>query len=268
MLQRRWILNASAGALLAGAVGAPVGVWAQVQDVNDAINKAGRQRMLSQRMAKAWLMLAHQADANPARQALAQSIKLFERQLAELKAYAPQADIRTTYTELEAAWATYKTVLTTAQPSKDAASSLLQADAKVLALAHQGSVQYEAASGKPVGHLVNVAGRQRMLSQRMAKFCLAAMLQVDAAASTAEIDKARKEFLSANELLRTAPQATDRIRQELQLADGQWVFFDAALQRMQTGANTFRQVSEVFVTSENLLASMDRVTGMYAALAA
>ena len=46
------------------------------------------------------------------------------------------------------------------------------------------------------------------------------------------------------------------------------VFFDAALQRMQTGANTFRQVSEVFVTSENLLASMDRVTGMYAALAA
>ena len=43
---------------------------------------------------------------------------------------------------------------------------------------------------------------------------------------------------------------------------------DAALQRMQTGANTFRQVSEVFVTSENLLASMDRVTGMYAALAA
>jgi nitrate/nitrite-specific signal transduction histidine kinase len=268
MLQRRWILNASAGALLVGAVGAPMVVRAQVQDVNDAINKAGRQRMLSQRMAKAWLMLAHQADANPARQALAQSIKLFERQLAELKAYAPQAEIRTTYTELEGAWGAYKTVLTTAQPSKAAASGLLQADAKVLALAHQGTVLYEAASGKPVGHLVNVAGRQRMLSQRMAKFCLAAMLQVDAATSTTDIDKARKEFLSANELLRTAPQATDRIRQELQLADGQWVFFDAALQRMQTGANTFRQVSEVFMTSENLLASMDRITGMYAALAA
>ena len=79
MLQRRWILNASAGALLAGAVGAPVAAWAQLQDVNDAINKAGRQRMLSQRMAKAWLMLAHQADANPARQALAQSISTISR---------------------------------------------------------------------------------------------------------------------------------------------------------------------------------------------
>ena len=207
-------------------------------------------------------------NANPARQALAQSIKLFERQLAELKAYAPQADIRTTYTELEAAWGAYKTVLTTAQPSKDAASSLLQADAKVLALAHQGTVQYEAASGKPVGHLVNVAGRQRMLSQRMAKFYLAAMLPVDASTATTEIAKARSEFIAATELLRNAPQATNRIRQELQLADGQWVFFGAALQRMQGGGNVNRQVAEVYVASENLLSSMDRVTGMYAALAA
>ena len=107
-----------------------------------------------------------------------------------------------------------------------------------------------------------------MLSQRMAKFYLAATLPVDAATATAEIAKARTEFLAAMDVLRNAPEATVRIREELQLADGQWVFFDAALQRMQTGANTFRQVSEVFVTSENLLASMDRVTGMYAALAA
>ena len=57
-----------------------------------------------------------------------------------------------------------------------------------------------------------------------------------------------------------------RIRQELLLADSQWVFFDAALQRLGNASNTFRQVSEVFVSSENLLASMDRVTGMYAAL--
>lgn len=268
MLPRRRIVALCTSTLFAAAFVAPTMVQAQVADMNDAINKAGRQRMLSQRMAKAWLMLAHQADANAARQIMGQSISLFERQLGELKTYAPQAQIRETYTALEAAWASYKALLTKGPPAKDAASALLAADAKVLALAHQGTVQYEAASGKPVGKLVNIAGRQRMLSQRMAKFCLAAMLQVDTATSAAEIDKARKEFLSANELLRTAPEATERIRQELLLADGQWVFFDAALQRMQSGANTFRQVNEVFVTSENLLASMDRITGMYAALTA
>lgn len=116
---------------------------------------------------------------------------------------------------------------------------------------------------------INKAGRQRMLSQRMAKFYLAALLPVDAAASAAEIAKARTEFVAANEVLRKAPEANDRIRQELQLADGQWVFFDAALQRMQTGnatGNTARLVSDVFVASENLLSSMDKVTGLYAAL--
>ena len=241
---------------------------AQVADINDAINKAGRLRMLSQRMGKAWLALAHRADTPTARQVLEQSMALFERQLGELKAYAPNSAIRDTYARLEAAWGTHKAALQTQDLTADRAAALLQADAQVLALAHQGTTQYEAASGKPLGHLVNVAGRQRMLSQRMAKFYLAAMLPVDPATATAEIAKARGEFVAATELLRNAPQASQRIRQELQLADGQWVFFDAALQRMQGGANVNRQVAEVFVASENLLSSMDRVTGLYAALAA
>ena len=265
-MHRRTLLTAASCAAACSAL-APLGsAHAQVTDLNDAINKAGRQRMLSQRVGKAWLALAHKADTPTARQVMEQSIALFERQLVELKAYAPSPTIRDTYVKLESAWADHKATLLGTAPSRDGAAALLQADAKVLALAHQGTVQYEAASGKPVGKLVNVAGRQRMLSQRMAKFCLSAMLGVDTSTATTEIAKARDEFISATELLRNAPQATNRIRQELLLADGQWVFFDAALQRLGTSNNTFRQVSEVFVSSENLLASMDRVTGMYAAL--
>ena len=271
-MQRRALLSAAGCTTAWGAMGLLMPgakANAQVNDLNDAINKAGRQRMLSQRMAKAWLTLAHQADTPAARNVMDQSVTLFERQLAELKAFAPTPAIRETYDKLGSAWTAQKAALMGTVPSRDGAAALLQADARVLALAHQGTVQYETASGKPVGRLVNMAGRQRMLSQRMAKFCLAAMLSVDAATATAEIAKARTEFLAANEVLRNAPEATLRIRQELLLADGQWVFFDAALQRMGNASqNSFRQVSEVFVSSENLLASMDRITGMYAALAA
>lgn len=264
-MNRRTLITAAAGCMALAPLGT---VRAEVSDLNDAINKAGRQRMLSQRMCKAWLALAHRAATPAARPVLEQSIALFERQLAELKANAPSAAIRDTYAKLETAWAEFKAMLQTHTLTSDRAAALLQADAKVLALAHQGTAQYEAASGKPVGHLVNIAGRQRMLSQRMAKFYLAATLPVDAATAAAEITQARSEFIAATELLRNAPQATPRIRQELQLADGQWVFFDAALQRMQGGGNVSRQVAEVFVASENLLSSMDRVTGLYAALAA
>lgn len=252
--------------LLIAAAAAPLGARAQVSDLADAINKAGRQRMLSQRMGKAWLALVHQAEGRNASAVLDKSMALFDRQLAELKAFAPSPDIRGTYTALEAAWSDYQGALVGTAPSKAGAAAVLKADARVLALAHQGTVQYEAAMGRPVGKLVNVAGRQRMLSQRMAKFYYAATLPVDSATAVAEIGKARSEFLAAMTTLRDAPEATARIRDELVLADGQWFFFDQALQRVQSGAAAAaaKPLSDVFVTSENLLSVMDRVTGLYA----
>ncbi len=243
---------------------ASFGAQSEVQDINDAINKAGRQRMLSQRMAKAWLALVNKTESGMAQQILERSMALFDRQLAELKAYAPNAEIRKTYQDTETAWSDYKAVLVGKNPSRDGAGSLLNTDTRVLALAHQGTVQYEAVNSKPVGRLVNVAGRQRMLSQRMAKYFYAAALKVEPAQAQVEIGKARTEFMSAMELLRNAPEATSAIKQELALADNQWLFFDLALKEVNNAGP--KSLSDMFVTSENLLTVMDRITGLYAGL--
>ena len=260
-MQRRSFL----GAVATAAMGVPFTAIAQVTDLNDAINKAGRQRMLSQRMGKAWLALLMDVEPASARQILDRSISLFDRQLVELRTYAPAPDIRETYGTLDQAWNDYKVALVGVAPAKAGAPAVLRADAKVLALANQGTQQYEAVSGKSVGKLVNIAGRQRMLSQRMAKFYLAASLPVDTAAANEEIRRSRAEFVKAMEILRNAPEATPRIKEELQLADGQWVFFDAALNKIQSGANA-KSAQDVFVSSENLLSVMDRVTGLYSAI--
>ncbi len=105
-----------------------------------------------------------------------------------------------------------------------------------------------------------------MLSQRMAKFFYAAALKVEPAQAQAEITKARTEFLSAMELLRNAPEATSGIRDQLALADNQWLFFDMALKEINSAGP--KALSDMFVTSENLLSVMDRVTGLYAGLKA
>jgi hypothetical protein len=233
---------------------------AQVLDLSDAINKAGRQRMLSQRMGKAWLALVHGIEPAAAQNVLDKSMALFDRQLVELKAYASSARAAR---HLPPSWKRPVERLQSriggqhARATKPGQQPCWQLNAKVLALAHQGTVQYEAALGKPVGKLVNVAGRQRMLSQRMAKFYLAATLPVEFDTATTEITKARTEFMAAQELLRNAPETTARIKEELQLADGQWVFFDAALQRMQksplTESSTAKALTDVFQASENLL---------------
>ena len=243
-----------------------LGVRAQVADLNDAINKAGRQRMLSQRASKAYLALVQKVEARSAQQVLDRSIALFDQQLIELKSFAPNAAIRATYDTLSGTWADFKNELTDAVPSKAAAARVVKLDAAVLALAHQGTTQYEAASGKSVGRLVNIAGRQRMLSQRMAKFYLANGLQIDPSGSAAEIGKARSEFVAALEILRSAPEATTQIKDELVLADAQWLFFKHGLARMEGDGASPKLMSDVFVTSENLLAIMDRITGLYSTL--
>lgn len=248
----------------AGLLALPV--RAQVADINDAINKAGRQRMLSQRISKAYLALVHQIEVRLAQQIMDRSIALFDRQLVEIKAYAPTPAIRATYVKLEAGWAEHKSLLVGSAPTKDLAVKVVQSDADILVLAHQGTLQYEQHSGKALGKLVNIAGRQRMLSQLMAKFFLANALKPDAQGA-AEIAKARQEFMDALEVLRSSPVATSRIRDEIALADGQWVFFDHGLRRHESSRpHSVKQLAEVFVSSENLLSAMDRVTGLYSAI--
>jgi hypothetical protein len=253
-MQRRSLIAAASAVALAAAL--PF-ARAQVVDLSDAINKAGRQRMLSQRMGKAWLALLQDVEPNSARMVLDKSLALFDRQLVELKGYAPTPDLLSTYGKLETVWLDYKTALVGKTPTKDQAMTLLELDAKVLALAQQGTVQFETALAKPVGKLVNLAGRQRMLTQRMAKFYLAAAFT-----------KARTEFNAAMDQLRDAPQATLRIKDQLLLGDAQWVFFDQALQRLQDGAPRPKAMANVFVASENLLTVMDRVTTLYAEIKA
>ena len=257
----RRVFCASTLATFMAAAGVHPLAMAQVNGLGDAINKAGRLRMLSQRMGKAWLGLGQGIQADTARRVLDQSMALFDRQLAEVKAFAPAGDTRDTYTQLEAAWSDYKGLLVGSAPSRDKANAVLTQAGKVLALAHKGTGQLELQATKPAGKLVNVAGRQRMLSQRMAQFYLANMWNVDAATSLAELAKARGEFVPALELLRNAPEASAEIKQELALADSQWLFFDNALKSRDV---TAKSASDVFVTSENLLQVMDRVTGMYA----
>ena len=266
--RRVWIksgLKGGAALGLATLGGRPA--HAEINSLNEAINRAGRQRMLSQRMAKAWLAMGQGIDAERAQKIMLDSMALFDRQFVELKVYAPSPEIRNTYIAMEPVWSNYKSALVGSTPERGSAPALLALDAQVLKLAQQGTEQLEQYSGRAAGKLVNMAGRQRMLSQRAAKFYLSQNWGAPVPDALKELNKARAEFVTALKILMNAPQATEAIQQELSLAEQQWVFFDQALSRLGESSGGVRRAQDVFSTSEKILQIMDRVTGLYSRLA-
>ena len=239
---------------------------AEITHINEAINRAGRQRMLSQRMAKAWLAVGQGVEVSRAERVLKDSIALFDRQLGELKAYAPTPQILATYAAMDATWADYKRSLMLGPPQRARAEDVIALDAKVLRLAHQGAQQLESCSGRNLGKLVSLSGRQRMLSQRAAKFYLSRSWGVQIADQMAELNQARKDFADALHVLDNAPEATPAIRDEIELARQQWIFFDNALTKAEQGSKSPMHAQEVFASSENILQIMDRLTSLFTRL--
>ncbi len=146
---------------------------AQIVNLTDAVNKAGRQRMLAQRAAKAYFAIGMGISVPKAQEILSLSMTQFDRHLVELKAFSPTPDIKAIYAEMEPVWSDYKTALIGAPPKRETAQALIDIDGKLLTLANKGTSALEQLVGKPIGKLVNVAGRQRALSQRVAKLYLA-----------------------------------------------------------------------------------------------
>jgi nitrate/nitrite-specific signal transduction histidine kinase len=240
---------------------------AAITSLNEAINKAGRMRMLSQRMAKSYCQIGQNILTDKSRRILELSIKLYQEHLEELKAFAPSADIKATYAELESIWKRYQKLLT-GTPSLENARLIAQINEDALRVAHLGTTQLELSSTSNVGRLINIAGRQRMLSQRMAKFYMFSQWGISSPNMDTEAQLAKREFLSALDALERAPENTGKISGELSLARTQWIFFEQALQRQTTGDKNPSYATNVASTSERILEVMDRVTNLYAQLPA
>jgi nitrate/nitrite-specific signal transduction histidine kinase len=82
-----------------------------------AINKSGRLRMLSQRGAKAWLLLVQGVLPDRAKSILAQSLASFEQILGELKTLQPGDDIRGLAQTLDQEWRAYRPRWPTSAPT-------------------------------------------------------------------------------------------------------------------------------------------------------
>ena len=266
-LLRRDFLVRSVILCAASVVPAQPARAAAITNLNEAINKAGRLRMLSQRMAKAYCQIGLNILTDKSRHILAVSVNLYQEHLDELKAFAPSADIKATYADLGANWQLYRQLLI-GTPSLNNAQLIAQINEDALRVAHLGTTQFELSSPTSVGRLINISGRQRMLSQRLAKFYMFRQWGISTPGMDAEMQIAKREFVSALNALDHAPENTGKISGELSMARTQWIFFENALQEQNVGKKNPHDATNVATTSERILEMMDRVTELYGQLPA
>jgi len=226
----------------------------------EAINRAGQLRMLSQRLVKLYALRAVTGQSVPHGELLTDSAERIDANLATLSkslskpTYGDLLDaVNAPWTQLKAALSASIDMARLGEVDDLAERVLLQADRLVNNLETTGMATSL--------HVINVSGRQRMLSQRLAKQALLAVLLAGDAAATAraEADKAKTAFEQGMDYLNAIPLSTREIRQSLDAAGRSWGAMTKALARVQ-GVDGQQALGE---SSEALLALFEQLTERY-----
>jgi hypothetical protein len=237
-------------------------------DTVSAVNMAGRQRMLSQRMVKAYLMLGQGIAADDARTILQGSMSQFESQLATLKTFQPTSMVRSAVVNLEGAWTKCKALLKAA-PNKAGAVELYDANEALQQAAHSATLAYEDVTGAPLDHLVNLAGRQRMLSQRMAKFYFYRTWELYDIPADMEMNLSRAHFTAVLIQIENSPLASAQIKAGVARIRREWEPYQQVLFAASREPGKMRRdAPRVAELSERMLASTEELVTQIVAQAA
>lgn len=238
----------------------------------EAVNRAGQLRMLSQRYVKALALRA--ASRGRGEDPLAETVQRLQANLDRLVAMPLAEPAAALLLATGQAWATLQGLAGAwAGPTRSAAAGGPSA-AALLDIDHQAEVllgqadaltgALEAASGRHNLRVVNLCGRQRMLSQRLAKQALlAGLLPAEAAAAhAAAAAETIQHFEATMAALEQAPLATEAIRAALAQARGQWQRLLDGLRRA-AGSDAAAGRATLARESEALLASFEQLTSLY-----
>ncbi|MEO8297956.1 MAG: type IV pili methyl-accepting chemotaxis transducer N-terminal domain-containing protein [Burkholderiales bacterium] len=231
----------------------------------EAVNRAGRLRFLSQRVVKLYALAMAGVDESGSRALLAASVAQIQDVLANLIKTLSQPTFGDLIVSAQQAWSDLHERLESGLavgPGNALAvlSSLDEAAERLLTRAEQLTMVLEDAGLAPTLHVINIAARQRMLSQRLAKFALlTAAMPAGLPAFAPEVASTAEAFERSLAYLRDIPLSTAATREALAAAEAAW-------QRMLDGARHAREGTgrqEVAVASEELLVLFDSLTSEY-----
>ena len=244
-------------ALLLSIVFPPVN--AKQLNTSQAINQAGLQRMLSQRMAKNYILLSQNIDANAAADELDESAALFEENLFNLTSSIKDKKSKTALQRLKREWYGFR-VFALENAKTENTERVVKKSTSLLKTAHALVLSIEFTSRSHSDHLVNLSGRQRMLSQRLAMLYYASNSGYTEKLFQQEMHKTARQFDQALTKLIKSRENTPEIKESLQDIANQWSFYKTRFDGSDKGRFSPKTIK---VVSESLLKAMNDITKLY-----
>jgi len=235
-----------------------------------AINISGKQRMLSQKMSKSYLLLANGINDDDIKKELNSSKFIFEKQLQILTKNASSAAVKLSLKKVKTLWKDFKIVIESI-PDLQNALRIMKSNTELLKSCNEVVIniernfnynnQFFKNNNKKLVSTINKSGRQRMLSQRLCLYYTAlVMFKNKRAEYKKTVSNVFSEFDTAISDLLISNHNSTEIEEELGSIMSLWEKFQTNQLGLFNGTFT---LEEVFTTTNQLTGSFNKITGLY-----
>jgi hypothetical protein len=222
----------------------------------NSVAAAGKQRMLSQRALKAYAQLSLNVAPEKATVILAATLDELKSSNATLRAMSKEPNHATL--QAQAALIDKLTAVMAIPPNPSSVLQAAQISEDLLNNAETVTQGFIKSGAEAPAAMVNLAARQRMLSQRAASAYLVYQTLAKSPEMKARALKAVADFKAAINAFDDAKTEFPQIADRIEMARVQMVFFDNALSNIDSP--TKEQFTTIATTSERILSEMDSMT--------
>ena len=227
-------------------------------DAIKLIDLAGRQRMLSQRIAKDYLYMGKNIAFDKARKQLGDSLKEFRRNQGELSEMINDPELRNLIDFVNMSIDELEKVLK--KPfSLDNAQLVLDLSESMLEGSQYIVDNIKSAINVDESKIVAKSGKQRMLSQRIAKYYIAYQAGIKDKNTVEQMQSAVKDFSSNHKQLVKNGQNNPKINRKLDKVDKLWKIVYKFYLNIEKGGLPFI----VYTSTDDITRMMNGVKKMY-----
>jgi len=229
----------------------------EIKSIEEAVNIAGKQRMFTQKMLKDYGMIGIGVSFGNAKDDLKETIEEFSSHLKLLENFIKGTKIEKSLKKEENNWENVKRMLLS-KPSKENAMKLKESLDKLLKMSNDITEMFSEKTGDQKGTIINIAGRQRMLSQKMASLYMFKVWGIENEGINQELQDSMKLFEDSLKKLKSSKLNNNEINILLKKVEEDFSFFKI----MNRTTNKFIP-SLIYKKSNEILKNMDKITKLY-----